>query len=66
MIDKLSVDKDLAILIADNQGSTTLVGSSDTGASKVVGHKGDDLMWIDDTSQDDVSSHVGNKHFPPC
>ena len=30
----LSVDKDLAILIADNQGSTMLVGSSDAGASQ--------------------------------
>ena len=34
-INKLSsVDKDLAILIADNQGSTMLVGSSDAGASQ--------------------------------
>ena len=48
-INKLSsVDKDLAILTADNQGSTTLVGSSDAGASKAVGHKRDDSMQIDD------------------
>ena len=55
-IDKLtSVDKDLAILTADNQGSTMLVGSSDAGALKAVGHKGDDSMQIDDVN---VSSHV--------
>ena len=55
-IDKLSsVDKDSAILTADNQGSTMLVGSSDAGALKAVGHKGDDSMQIDDVN---VSSHV--------
>ena len=61
-IDRLaSVDKDSATLIADDQGST-LVGSSNAGASKAVGHKGDDSTQIDDV---DVSSHVGNKHLPP-
>ena len=63
-IDKLtSVDKDSAILTADNQGSTTLVGSSNAGALKAVGHKGDnDLMQIDDIN---VSSHVDDKCLPP-
>ena len=58
----LSVDKGSATLIADNHGSTTL-SSSDAGALKAVGHKGDNLMQIDDTSHD-VSSHLGNKHLP--
>ena len=63
-IDKLmSVDKNLATLIADNQGSTTLVSSSSAGALKAVGHKGDDdSMQIDDVN---VSSHVDDKCLPP-
>ena len=63
-INKLSsVDNDSATLIADNQGSTTLVSRSDAGASQAVGHKGDDdSMQIDDV---DVSSHVGDKCLPP-
>ena len=63
-IDKLSsVDKDSATVIADNQGSTMLVGSSNAGASKAVGYEGDDnSMQIDDVS---VSSHVGDNHLSP-
>ena len=40
MTNKLScIDKDSATLVANNQGSTTLVSSSDTGALKAVSDK---------------------------
>ena len=69
MINKLSsMAKDSATLEADNQDSTTLVSSSDTGALKAVSDKDNNSMQIDDITQcwnnGDIkfSPHVGNKN----
>ena len=52
MINKLSsMDKDSATFVANNQGSTTLVSSSDTGALKAVSDKDNYPMQIDDITQ---------------
>ena len=52
MINKLSsMDKDSATFVANNQGSTTLVSSSDTGALKAVSDKDNNSMHNDDITQ---------------
>ena len=52
MINKLSsMAKDSATFVANNQGSTTLVSSSDTGALKAVSDKDNNSMQIDDIIQ---------------
>ena len=48
MINKLSsMAKDSATFVANNQGSTTLVSSSDTGALKAVSDKDNNSMQIE-------------------
>ena len=62
MINKLSsMAKDSATLEADNQDSTTLVSSSDTGALKAVSDKDNNSMQIDDITQ-----YWNNQLQPPC
>ena len=52
MINKLSsMAKDSATFVANNQGSTTLVSSSDMGALKAVSDKDNNSMQIDDIIQ---------------